>query len=133
MKSYPDPENLIENIVGEEFTISFESIPSAGFRWNLEYDSKIIKLESNEYVSHSSFYTNSIKIKIAEGAGREIFKFRGIRPGETIIKAKYQRVRGNPFEIKMFRVKIRACEEFCTGNARCYLPLVKFLCLHSCE
>jgi predicted secreted protein len=49
MKSYPDPENLIENIVGEEFTISFESIPSAGFLWNVEYDLKIIKLESNEY------------------------------------------------------------------------------------
>jgi len=107
MKSYPDPENLIENIVGEGFTISFESIPSAGFRWNVEYDSKIIKLESNDYVSHSSFDTYSSKIKIAGGVGREIFNFRGIQPGETLIKAKYQRVRGNPLEIKIFRVNIR--------------------------
>jgi len=106
MKSYPDPENPIENIVGEEFTISFESIPSAGFRWNVEYDSKIIKLESSDYVSHPSFDADSSKIKIVGGAGREIFKFRGIQPGETLIKAKYQRVRGTPLEIKTFRVNV---------------------------
>ncbi len=107
MKSYPDPENPIENIVGEMFAISFESIPSAGFRWSVEYDSRIIKLESNDYVSHPSFNTDSSKIKIAGGAGREIFKFRGIQPGETLIKAKYQRVRGTPLEIKIFRVNVR--------------------------
>jgi predicted secreted protein len=107
MKSYPDPENLIENIVGEEFTISFESIPSAGFLWNVEYDLKIIKLESNEYVSHSSFDSGSSNIKIAGGVGCEIFKFRGIQPGETLIKAKYQRIRGNPLDIKIFKVNIR--------------------------
>ncbi len=107
MKSYPDPENPINNIVGEEFTISFESIPSAGFRWSIEFDSKIIKLESSDYVTHPSFDADSSKIKIEGGAGREIFKFCGIQPGETLIKAKYQRARATPLEIKVFRVNVR--------------------------
>ncbi len=107
MKTYPDHDYPIKTIVGQVFTISFESIPSAGYRWNVEYDSKIIDLVSNEYVPHSSFEPDSKKIKTVGGSGHEIFNFRAKQPGKTQIKAKYQRFEQIPLETKLFKVDIQ--------------------------
>ncbi len=107
MKTYPEPDNPIEAAVGRVFTISFESIPSAGYRWNVEFDSEIIDLISNEFVSHSSFEPDDKKIKTIGGAGREIFNFRAKQSGETQIRANYQRFKQAPLETKLFKINIR--------------------------
>ncbi len=107
MKANPDPNYPIEVILGQVFNISLESIPSAGYRWNVEYDSKIIDLKSKDYVSYSSVENVYKKIKTVGGGGWEIFEFQARQPGETFIEAKYQRGGQTPLEIKLFKIFIR--------------------------
>jgi predicted secreted protein len=100
MKADPDPNNPIEVILGQGFTISLEAMPPAGYRWNVEYDPKMIDLlKPKAYFPYST--------KTVGGGGREIFEFQSKQPGETMIKAKYQRGRQTPLETKLFKVHIR--------------------------
>ncbi len=100
MKADPDPDNPIEVTPGQVFTISLESIPPAGYRWNVEYDSKMIDLHKPKtYVPYSS--------RTIGGGGQEIFEFQAKQLGETSINANYQRGKEAPLEIKFFRVHIR--------------------------
>ncbi len=106
MNTNPDPDHPIKVIPGQVFTVSFESIPSAGYRWNVEYDPKIIDLKSNEFVPYSSIISK--EVKAVGGGGWEIFEFQAREPGETFIKAKYQRSwEAKPLETKLFEVHIR--------------------------
>ncbi len=100
MKADPDPDHPIEVILGQVFTISLESIPSAGYTWHIENDPEMIDLlKPKKYVPYSS---------AVGGGGREIFEFKTRKPGETLIKAKYQRSwETKPLETKLFRVHIR--------------------------
>ena len=99
MKADPDPNYPIELNLGQVFTISLESIPPAGYRWNVEYDSKMIDLHKpKRYIPFSS---------AVGGGGREVFEFQARHSGETSIKANYQRGKKTPLEIKLFRVHIR--------------------------
>ncbi len=99
MKVYPDPKYPIEVTTGQVFTISLESIPPAGYRWKVEYDSKMIDLlKPKTYVPYSSGTVG--------GGGQEIFEFQAKQPGETSIKANYQRNKETPLEKKLFRVQI---------------------------
>jgi predicted secreted protein len=100
MKTDPESNNPIEVIIGQVFTISLEAIPPAGYRWNVEYESKMIDfLKPKTYVPYSS--------KTVGGGGREIFEFKAKQAGETLIKAKYQRREQTPLETKLFKVHIR--------------------------
>jgi predicted secreted protein len=100
MKADPDPNNPIVVTLGQVFTISLEAIPPAGYRWNVEFDSKMIDLiKPKTYVPYSS-------IKVG-GGGREIFEFQAKHLGETLIKAKYQRGGQTPLETKLFKIYIR--------------------------
>jgi len=102
MKAHPNSNYPIELISGQVFTISLESIPSAGYRWNVEYDSKMVDLlKPKKYVPYSS------AVGAVGGGGWEIFEFQARQPGETLIKAKYQRGRRTPLETKLFKVHIR--------------------------
>ncbi len=99
MKVQPDPDFPIEVTTGKRFTISFESIPSAGYTWLIEYDSKMI-----DFLAPKKFIFDPIKIG---GIGQEIFEFEAKQPGETEIKAKYQREwEKKPLETKTFRILI---------------------------
>ncbi|MCZ7381601.1 MAG: protease inhibitor I42 family protein [Candidatus Methanoperedens sp.] len=99
MKVHPDPDFPIEVTPGKSFTISFESIPSSGYTWLIEYDSKMI-----DFHKPKKFVFDPSKIG---GIGQEIFEFKAKQPGETQIKAKYQRVwEKAPLEIKIFRIRI---------------------------
>ncbi len=99
MKVDPDPNYPIEVSVGQIFTISLESIPPSGYRWNVEYDSNMIDLlKPKKYVPYSS---------AIGGGGKEIFEFQARQPGETSITAKYQRGEETPLEITLFRVHIQ--------------------------
>ncbi len=100
MKADPDPDNPIEVTPGQVFTISLESIPPAGYRWNVEFDSKIVDLvKPKRYVPYSTTTVG--------GGGREIFEFQAKQPGETLIKATYQRGKAAPLETKIFKVHVR--------------------------
>jgi predicted secreted protein len=100
MKVHPDPDFPIYVNPGKSFTISFESIPSAGYTWLIEYDSKMI-----DFLKPKKFIFDPSKIG---GVGQEIFEFKAKQPGETQIKAKYQREwEKTPLEIKIFRILIR--------------------------
>lgn len=102
MKANPDPNYPIEVILDQIFTISLESIPSTGYRWNVEYDSKIVNLiKPKKYVPYSS------AVGAVGGGGLEIFEFQAKQPGQTMIEAKYQRGMRPPLESKLFKVLIR--------------------------
>ncbi len=102
MKANPDPNNPIEVTLGQVFTISLESIPSAGYKWNVEYDPKIIDLiKPKKYVPYSS------AVGTVGGSGQEIFEFKTRQSGETLFTAKYQRGKQTPMETKIFRILIR--------------------------
>ncbi len=99
MKVDPDPKYPIEVRIGQVFTISLESIPPAGYRWKVEYDSEIIDLlKPKTYVPYSS--------RTIGGGGREIFEFQAKQVGETSMKANYQRGKETPLETKLFRVQV---------------------------
>ncbi len=99
MKVDPDPNYPIEVSVDQVFTISLESIPPAGYRWNVEYDSKMIDLcKPKAYVPYSS--------RTVGGGGQELFEFQAKQLGETSIKADYQRGKEAPLETKLFRIQI---------------------------
>ncbi len=99
-KMKDEPNNPIEVILGQVFTISLEAIPPAGYRWNVEYDSTMIELlKPKTYVPYSS--------KTVGGGGQEIFEFQAKQSGRTLIKAKYQRGEQTPLKTKLFKVHIR--------------------------
>lgn len=99
MKVHPDPDFPIVVTPGKCFTISFESIPSAGYTWLIEYDSKMI-----DFHIPKMFIFDPSKIG---GIGQEIFEFEAKQPGVTQIKAKYQREwEKTPLETKIFRIRI---------------------------
>ncbi|VVB88502.1 Chagasin family peptidase inhibitor I42 [uncultured archaeon] len=101
MKVNPDPNYPIEVTLGHGFTISLESIPTAGYTWNVEYDSKMIDLlKPKKYVPYSS---------AVGGGGWEIFEFQAKQPGETLIRAKYKRSwETNLLETHLFKIHITA-------------------------
>jgi predicted secreted protein len=100
MKVDPDPNYPIEVITGQGFTISLESIPPAGYTWTVEYDPNMVNLlKPKKYVPYSS---------AVGGGGWEIFEFQAKQPGETLIKAKYQRSwETKPLETNLFKIHIR--------------------------
>ncbi len=100
MKVHPSTDFPIEVTAGERFTISFQSIPSAGYTWFVEYDPKMI-----DFLAPKKYIFDPSKIG---GIGQEIFEFEAKQPGETQIKAKYQREwEKTPLETKIFRILIR--------------------------
>lgn len=78
-------ETKISAKVGQEFSVSLESNPSTGYKWDLESaldESKILKVRS-EYVPSGS---NRIG-----AAGKEVWVFKALSPGDYAIKMKYAR------------------------------------------
>jgi len=82
---YNDPARSIEVTIGQEFFIELEANATTGYQWQLTkpLNSSIIELLSTEYrVSENA---------LAGSGGKEIWKFRAIDQGKTIISMKYIR------------------------------------------
>lgn len=82
---YSDPARSIEVMIGQEFSIELEANATTGYQWQLAnpLNNSIIELLSTEY---------RVSEKALAGAGcKEIWKFRVVDQGETIISMKYIR------------------------------------------
>ena len=83
---YYDPAKSIEIMIGQEFAIELDANATTGYQWHLAeplLDNSIIELLGTEYrVSETGL--------IGTG-GKEIWKFRAIDEGKTMISMKYIR------------------------------------------
>ena len=82
---YRDPAKSIEIATGQEFTIELDANATTGYQWQLAepLDKKIIELLSAEY--------RASETSIIGAGGKEIWKFRAVARGNTIISMKYIR------------------------------------------
>ncbi|MBV6397357.1 MAG: hypothetical protein HFACDABA_02971 [Anaerolineales bacterium] len=98
-----DPDQVIEVRVGEEFTITLETNPNAGLHWEVavELDETILDLSQirKEFVPDSE----------REGsAGRDVWTFVAIAPGETTITLGYYRgATENSVKTAVFKIIVR--------------------------
>lgn len=78
-------ENVIETKVGNKFKIELKSNPSTGYQWQLEkpLDKNFVKLVSSNY-----FHSNT---PLIGAGGKEVWVFKAIKKGETVISLKYVR------------------------------------------
>ena len=81
-QSMPDIEQVE---VGQIFTISLESNPTTGYKWNATYDTDFVELVDHKYVP-------AAQTGVMLGAGgTEIYRFRAIRRGITRVRMSYKR------------------------------------------
>jgi inhibitor of cysteine peptidase len=94
----PDEENLndrLEVTVGQEFNITLASNATTGYRWELTAlpDEAVVKLVTNAYKSPET--------RALGAGGQEIWTFRAVGLGRTVINLKYVR----PWEKNVAPVK----------------------------
>jgi inhibitor of cysteine peptidase len=81
----PKPKAIetIKTKVKKEFKIELKSNMTTGYSWKLEknYDSTIVKSVSNEYIP--------MKTNLVGAGGKEIWKFKSLKKGTTILNMKY--------------------------------------------
>jgi len=72
---------------GKEFTVTIESNPTTGYSWQLAkpLDEKIIKLVANRYDAPGRGG------RVGQG-GREVWTFKAVAAGKTVVEMKYVRV-----------------------------------------
>jgi predicted secreted protein len=96
-------ENMTENIIqarlNHSFLLTFESLPTAGYNWTVNYDSQFLRLENERFQSSQPQAIGS--------GGQQIFAFTPLRAGSTEVTAIYKR----PWESKVeeerkFKVQI---------------------------
>jgi predicted secreted protein len=73
---------LVEMFVGDTYTVSLESTPSTGYRWEVSVSDSIVEVVDHEYRSVS---------ELIGAAGYEDFHFKALSPGETEIEMLYLR------------------------------------------
>jgi predicted secreted protein len=84
----PGKESLsdrFEVAVGQEFTITLASNATTGYHWELTAppDETVVKLVTNAYKSPET--------RALGAGGQEIWTFRAMGPGQTVINLKYVR------------------------------------------
>jgi inhibitor of cysteine peptidase len=77
-----DPAKLNVKL-NEEFSLSLESVPTAGYVWEAKFDGEMIKLKNKSFVASQPGAIG--------GGGIETFAFVPIRTGETKITMIYKR------------------------------------------
>jgi inhibitor of cysteine peptidase len=84
-------EKVIETSVGKKFTIVLEANPTTGYGWQLEnpVDEAMVKAIKNEYQTTPQ-PANDKKPMVGVG-GQEIWTFKALKPGKTVIGLKYVR------------------------------------------
>lgn len=78
----------VETTVGAEITLSLCSNPSTGFRWEeaVVSDETVV-----EPVDHQVLAPGSATPSVAGAAGQEVWTFKALKPGESIVKTQYSR------------------------------------------
>ena len=82
---FQDPAKPVEVTAGQEFVIVLDSNRTTGYQWQStgEPDKGIVQLLGSEY--HSS------ETELVGAGGKEIWKFKALKQGETVIALKYVR------------------------------------------
>jgi len=70
---------------GDSFRIELESNPTTGYMWYEKHDSQMISLIKSEFISSSP------EKKIVGNPGKQIFVFKAVEKGETVIEFVYKR------------------------------------------
>jgi len=70
---------------GDSFRIELESNPTTGYMWYEHHDSQMISLIKSGFVSSSP------EKKIVGNPGKQIFVFKAVEKGETVIEFVYKR------------------------------------------
>ena len=76
-------ENIIEARLRTPFTISLSALPTAGYTWMANYDSRFLKLENERFQSSQTEAIGS--------SGMQIFTFMPILVGKVEVTALYKR------------------------------------------
>jgi inhibitor of cysteine peptidase len=82
---YSDPAKSIEVTNGQEFSIELDANATTGYQWQLAepLNNSLLELLSTEYrVSETG---------LVGAGGKEIWKFRAVDQGKTMISMKYIR------------------------------------------
>jgi inhibitor of cysteine peptidase len=85
VREYSNPSNAIEVKAGEDFVITLESNRTAGYQWQLAQplDKAMLELVGSEYKAGES--------KLIGAGGVEVWTFRAVGAGKTLISFKYVR------------------------------------------
>jgi predicted secreted protein len=78
-----EAENIIEARLNKPFTISLNALPTAGYTWTANYDSRFLKLENERF---QSSHTETIG-----SGGMQIFAFMPILVGKVEVAFMYKR------------------------------------------
>src|SRR5438132_14142868 len=78
-----DKEENITLKKGQEFTISLNSNPTSGYRWLPTFNTHTINIISHNFQANSPMLVGS--------SGKDIFTFKGINSGATVLKIVYKR------------------------------------------
>jgi inhibitor of cysteine peptidase len=94
----------LEVTVGQEFPITLTSNATTGYHWELSAppDEAVVKLVTNEYKSPET--------RALGAGGQEIWTFRAVGPGRTVINLKYVRPWEKgvaPVETASYEVNVR--------------------------
>jgi inhibitor of cysteine peptidase len=68
---------------GEEFLVTLDSTPTGGYRWYPSFNANVINLILHNFNQDSQ--------KLIGGSGHDIFTFRAVDSGTTILKMIYKR------------------------------------------
>jgi predicted secreted protein len=82
---YLDLEKTIQCKIGEAFSISLDSNPTTGYKWQLAHprDGKFLKLIGSKY--------KAPKTELAGTGGKEIWSFKALSVSQTTIVFEYVR------------------------------------------
>jgi len=83
--NFTDPANPIKVNAGQEFTLTLDSNPSTGFKWDLAgaLDEKVVQWVKSEYRPPAE--------QIPGRGGQEVWTFKATGKGETRIALQYIR------------------------------------------
>jgi predicted secreted protein len=82
-------EDIVQAKLNQSFTLALDSLPTAGYKWTVEYDSGFLRLDNEWYMTSNP--------KAIGGGSTEFFAFTPQRSGETEVFAIYKR----PWEDKV--------------------------------
>jgi len=71
--------------VNKEFKIALESNPTTGYSWTAKFNPKYIQLVNSIYIAYKTDHG------IVGSGGIQVFIFKAIKPGKTVITMQYQR------------------------------------------
>lgn len=82
---YGDPAKPIEVLMGQKFAITLHANATTGYRWQLAkpLDNSIVEHLGNEYLKP--------RTRLVGAGGKEVWKFKALGRGKTIIAMKYIR------------------------------------------